>query len=88
MLGTENSQTVRVRGKIKHHDVVLLIDSGSTHNFTDQALVKRLRCQVQVEKKVAVFVANGDKLWTQGMRKGLQWEVQGLYNTLISLSYP
>ena len=32
---------------------------------------------MQVEKKVAVFVANGDKLWTQGMCKGLQWEVQG-----------
>ena len=71
MLGTENSQTMRVREKIKQHDVILLIDSGITHNFIDQVLVKRLRCQVQAEKGVAISVANGDKLWTQGMCTGL-----------------
>ena len=36
--GTEHPQTIRVLGKLKNKNVVVLIDGGSTHNFIDHAM--------------------------------------------------
>ena len=36
--GTPTSGTMRVRGKVRHKFVIILIDSGNTHNFVDIAL--------------------------------------------------
>ena len=36
--GTPTSGTVRVMGRIMHKSLVILIDSGSTHNFVDISL--------------------------------------------------
>ena len=36
--GTPTSGTMRVRGKVQHKFLIILIDSSSTHNFVDIAL--------------------------------------------------
>ena len=36
--GTPTSGTMRVMGRIMHKPLVILIDSGSTHNFVDISL--------------------------------------------------
>ena len=36
--GTPTSGTTRVMGRIKHKSLVILIDTGSTHNFVDTSL--------------------------------------------------
>ena len=77
LLGTSDSRTMRVQGKIKQHFVILLVDSGSIHNFIDQALVKRLHCQVHNISNIRVSMANGNKLWTKGIYKMVLWETQG-----------
>ena len=33
LLGTGDSQTMRLQGRVKNFFVVILVDSGSTHNF-------------------------------------------------------
>ncbi|GKB97903.1 transposon ty3-G gag-pol polyprotein [Tanacetum coccineum] len=43
--GTIHPQTLRLPGKIKNKDVVVLIDGGSTHNFIDQPIVVVLGVQ-------------------------------------------
>ena len=40
ILGTGDSQTMRLQGKIKNTQLIILVDSGSTHNFMDYALVR------------------------------------------------
>ena len=35
LIGNPSANTIRVRGTIKNHEVVSLIDLGSTHNFLD-----------------------------------------------------
>ena len=44
LYGSEGCQTMRVLGRIKN-PLVLLVSSSSTHNFIDQAVAKKLRCQ-------------------------------------------
>ena len=76
--GTEGHQTMRMIGKIKNQTLVILVDSGSTHNFLDHTTAKRLNCAVQLIPGLSVTVANGETLETQGWCQGVKWEVQGL----------
>lgn len=40
--GTPTSGTMRVMGMIRHKSLVILIDSGSIHNFIDTSLLTQL----------------------------------------------
>ena len=55
MLGIDDSQTIRLQGRIKNSSLCLLVDSSSTHNFMDQAIVKRLGCHTQPLPGLGVF---------------------------------
>ncbi|KAJ7949633.1 Ty3/gypsy retrotransposon protein [Quillaja saponaria] len=71
--GQEGFQTMRVTGLIKKLEVMILIDSGSIHNFIDVQLAKRLRLKLQQVPTRQVMVANGSKLLISVMCKQLQW---------------
>jgi len=45
---------------IKNLDI--LTDSGSTHNFLDLELAKKLGCKMEPINPMSVIVANGTKL--------------------------
>ena len=42
MTGISQPQTLKLKGHIQKNNVVVLIDSGSTHNFLDATVAKRL----------------------------------------------
>ena len=44
--GTHTSGTIKVMGRINQRTFVILIDSGSTHNFIDAALALQLQINV------------------------------------------
>ena len=77
LLGSENCQTMRLQGRIKNQLVIVLVDSGSTHNFIDSTVAKRLGCALHTIKELQVTVANGTVIHSHGACKELQWEVQG-----------
>lgn len=52
-------QAMRVHGCIKRHPVVILIDSGSTHNFVDPKVAKDIGCHMQANEPFNVMVENG-----------------------------
>ena len=79
LLGTRGPQTMHIQGFIKNHKVIILVDTGSTHNFIDQLIVKRIGCQTHLVVGVNVIVANGDKMWIQKCCKGIAWGAQGLF---------
>ncbi|OMO94833.1 Retrotransposon gag protein [Corchorus olitorius] len=78
VLGTAGPQTMRVMGKIKNQLVMILMDTGSTHNFLDISMAKRLGCIFQPIKNVELTVANGEGLTCIDICKALKLEVQGL----------
>ena len=60
LLGTGDSQTMRVKDHIKQQPIIILVDSGSTHNFINQSVVKKLAWPTQFITGIGVFVANGE----------------------------
>jgi hypothetical protein len=60
LAGAPAPRTMRLMGRILGQQVVILIDTGSTHSFVDQNLAKRLQLPAQGRSQLTVMVANGD----------------------------
>lgn len=56
---------------------MILIDSRSTHNFIDAALVSQLHIHVDNSQILEVKVANGDLIKTQGLCEEVPIFLQG-----------
>ncbi|XP_042059320.1 uncharacterized protein LOC121803777 [Salvia splendens] len=70
-------RTMRVTGRVGKKAIHILIDSGSTHNFLDLHLAKKLGLQLTSVTPVMVDVADGNRLECQSMCKGMQWFLRG-----------
>ena len=77
LLGSPSPGTMRVLGQIKGHWVVILLDTGSSHNFLDFVLVKTLQLAIDTTRILEVRVANGDLIRTKGECKDLLIKMQG-----------
>jgi hypothetical protein len=62
LAGYSNPQTMRVSGYIKRQPVTVLIDTGSTNNFLDEDVAKRLSLPVETCDKFEVKLADGRTL--------------------------
>jgi hypothetical protein len=52
-------QTLKLKGYIKHRQVVVLIDSGSTHNFIHRRIIDEIHCFVFHVSNFQILIANG-----------------------------
>ena len=77
LVGFPDSNTMRVRGRIKKQEVVSLIDSGSTHNFLDAFVIPRLQLQLDTLRVLEVKVADGTIIETLGSYQGVSIIIQG-----------
>ncbi|KAK8260908.1 hypothetical protein V6Z12_D13G150900 [Gossypium hirsutum] len=76
LTGLQGHNTMRVATRVGSCMAVILVDSGSTHNFIDLRLVNRLSLPVINQEKLKVSVANGSFLFTRGLCQKVAWEVQ------------
>lgn len=58
-------QTMKVMGVLNNHFVKILLDSGSTHNFIDSRLLKKVRWAFQSTKPFDVIIIDGGKVKSQ-----------------------
>jgi hypothetical protein len=72
--GGNHPNTMRLIGWIGNHKIIVLVDSGSTHNFLDSSVGKKLKVSISREQMIKVKVANGEKVVSEG--KCIQMEVQ------------
>ncbi|KAL4204430.1 hypothetical protein AMTRI_Chr01g132020 [Amborella trichopoda] len=64
--GARAPQTMRIIGKLRHCQLTILIDSGSTHNLIDPFLIKKANLPTQLDGVFEVMVANGKRLEGSG----------------------
>jgi hypothetical protein len=67
---------MRIVGLIRFHQAVILIDSGSTHNFVDTKLASALGIQPTGQDKIKVKIANGQEFASAGT--GVRCTLHGL----------
>ena len=56
---------MRIVGTIQQQRVVILVDSGSTHNFLDPYVVKRTRIPRIFKQMIKVTVTNGEEMLSE-----------------------
>ncbi len=75
--GTPSPKTMRIVGYLRFQPVVILIDSGSTHNFVDTKLATTLGIRPILQDGIRVQVASGDEVPSPGRCTDIEVKMQG-----------
>jgi hypothetical protein len=59
LVGISTPQTLKIEGYIKKKNVIVLIDSGSIHNFIHYKLAKALNCFIYPAPEFQVMIIDG-----------------------------
>ncbi|XP_027351487.1 uncharacterized protein LOC113862611 [Abrus precatorius] len=76
LTGVTSYRTMRVTGQFKKKPLHILIDSGSTHNFLDIHMAKKLGCKIDSMDPLHVTVADGTRVQINSMVKKFSWLLQ------------
>lgn len=79
MWGIESSKSIKLRGWIQGFELLMLIDSGSTHSFVDASIGQKLSGLKQLDNPVAVKIADGGTMQCTQEIPNCNWWMQG-YN--------
>ncbi|XP_059456454.1 uncharacterized protein LOC132186493 [Corylus avellana] len=64
--GSQHPKTMRLVGWIGTLKIMILVDSGSTHNFVDSSICKKISMSICREQRIKVKVANGEEILSEG----------------------
>ncbi|XP_026420039.1 uncharacterized protein LOC113316020 [Papaver somniferum] len=67
LTGLVAQNTIRVPGKLNNKDILVLVDTGSTHSFVDARIAEQLHLHIQPTGHMLVTVANGDTTTSSGL---------------------
>jgi hypothetical protein len=68
---------MRLIGQIPGHEMVILLDSGSSHTFLSSALASKLSGISSLHQSLTVQVANGASISCVSQLAVAEWEIQG-----------
>ncbi|GKC40722.1 glycoside hydrolase, catalytic domain-containing protein [Tanacetum coccineum] len=74
----QNYRTLRVKGIVGKHTIHILVDCGSTHNFLDAAVAKKLGCPIKSICPLSVTVGDGYNVATTSECRKFKWQLQGV----------
>jgi hypothetical protein len=55
-------QTLKLIGYIKHRNFIILVDSGSTHNFIHRHIAQETHCYIHVINNFQIMIVNGGSM--------------------------
>ena len=88
LAGITTPQTIKIEGQIKKKKVIVLIDSGSTHNFIDCRVAKELNCFLYPAPEGQVMIANGGTINFSGRCHNIKLSMGEYVLTSPMLSIP
>ena len=70
--GLTQPQTMKLKGELQGQEVLILIDSGASHNFITSKLVKKLGLKLESTKPYYIRLGDGNRKSTQGCCQNLK----------------
>jgi hypothetical protein len=62
LTGFSAPQTLKLIGYINHRKVIILVDSGSTHNFIHRCISQETHCYIHAVNNFQIMIANGGSM--------------------------
>ncbi|KAH9656946.1 hypothetical protein KPL70_022865 [Citrus sinensis] len=78
VVGLTSPKTLKLAGEINNQKVVVLIDSGASHNFISNELVSILKLPITNTKPYGVILGTGSATKAQGICRGVGLILQGV----------
>jgi hypothetical protein len=72
-------QTLKLNGYIKNKKVIILIGSGSTHNFIHRLLSQEVNCYIHTVNNFQIMISNGGSMKCGGRCENVGLQI-GEYN--------
>jgi hypothetical protein len=79
LTGFSAPQTLKLIGYIKHRKVIILVDSGSTHNFIHRRIAQETHCYIHAVNNFQIMIANGGSMKCGGRCENVRLQI-GDYN--------
>jgi hypothetical protein len=68
-------QTLKLIGYIKHRKVIILVDSGNTHNFIHFRIAQETHCYIHAVNNFQIMIANGGSMKFGGRCENVHLQV-------------
>jgi hypothetical protein len=75
LTGFSAPQTLKLIGCIKHRKVIILVDSGSTHNFIHRYIAQETHCYIHVVNNFQIMIANGGSMKCGGHCENVRLQI-------------
>jgi hypothetical protein len=69
LTGLSTRQTLKLIGYIKHIKVIILVDSGSTHNFIHRCIAQETNFYIHAVNNFQIMIANGKSMKCESVVK-------------------
>ncbi|MCH86117.1 hypothetical protein A2U01_0006971, partial [Trifolium medium] len=76
--GNSKPQVIKLNGTIHEVPVVILIDSGASHNFISQGLVRKMNWNVEDTCSMSIKLGDGSCSKTKGTCRDLEIDMEGM----------
>ena len=87
MLGLANTKSIMIKGALQGKEIMILIDSGASHNFLRSSLVSEFHLPCNQSVQFEVTLGNGQIDKGQGLCEAVHYSLQGIDITTNFLSY-
>ncbi|CAM8926575.1 unnamed protein product [Rhodiola kirilowii] len=75
--GRTAPSTLRFQGSIRGQPILVLVDSGSTHNFLQSCVATFLKLVIEPSAHLSVTVGNGDEMKCEGVCRDVPVNING-----------
>jgi hypothetical protein len=75
LTGFSAPQTLKLIGYIKHRKVIILVDSGSTHNFIHHRIAQETHFYIHVVNNFQIMIANGGSMKCGGCCENVHLQI-------------
>jgi hypothetical protein len=75
LTGFSTPQTLKLIDYIKHRKVIILVDSGSTHNFIHRHIAQETHCYIHAVNNFQIMIANGGSMKCGGRCENVHLQI-------------